>query len=163
MDHNPFLNDLFLREYPNLYRYALRLAGDEERAKDLVQETFMAALFHQEELLRHPAPEGWLKKAALNLIRNQRRKQARYAAVPLEELPAHLLAREDAGPLDEILPAALSQEDRTLLIWRFEEQLDYPTIARRLGISQDSARARVSRAVRRCRREWGRPDSPEGP
>ena len=60
MDYNPFLNDLFQQEYLSLFRYTLRLTGDEERSKDLLQDAFSIALSHQDELIRHPAPAGWL-------------------------------------------------------------------------------------------------------
>ena len=50
------------------------------------------------------------------------------------------------------MPAQLSEEDKQLLIWRFEKQLSYREISGRLGISEAGCRSRVSRAVARCRK-----------
>ena len=152
MGRDLFLHELFRREYYDLYRYAARLTGDGERGKDLLQEAFLLALLHQRELEGHPAPALWLKRTLLNLIRNERRRAARRGEVSLEALPRGLLAREDPLPLDAVLPASLSREDRQLLIWRFEDQLDDGAIARRLGISPGAARMRLSRALARCRK-----------
>jgi len=152
VDYNPFLNDLFQQEYLNLFRYTLRLTGDEERSKDLLQDAFSIALSHRDELIRHPAPAGWLKRVVLNLIRNERQKMKNYMEVSMEELPDHFLTQMDHGSLDEILPVTLSNEERNLLIWRFEYQLDYQMIADNLGISPGAARMRVLRALDRCKK-----------
>ena len=153
MNDNSFLRELFQAEYLNLYRYAFRLVREEELAKDIVQETFLTALLRQNQLLGHAAPAHWLKTVALNLIRNERRKAANRRTVWMEDLPEALFAWEDAKSLNEALPAALSAEERQLLIWRFEDRLDDQLIANRLGVTRDAVKMRVSRALRRCRQE----------
>ena len=66
------------------------------------------------------------------------------------------------GALAETLPRQLSPQDREVLLWRFEQGLDYDEIANLLGISEAGGRSRVSRAVRRCRALWdGSPRKPE--
>lgn len=157
MNDNSFLRELFQAEYLNLYRYAFRLVREEELAKDIVQETFMTALLRQDQLLGHAAPARWLKTVALNLIRNERRKAANRRTVWMEDLPEALFAWEDVKSLDEILPNTLSEEERKLLIWRFEDRLDDQLIADRLGITRNAVRMRVSRALRHCRQELGDP------
>ena len=157
MNDNSFLRELFQAEYLNLYRYAFRLIGEEELARDIVQETFMTALLRQDQLLGHAAPARWLKTVALNLIRHERRKASNRRTVRMEDLPETLFAQEDAKSLDEILPNTLSEEERKLLIWRFEDRLDDQLIADRLGITRNAVRMRVSRALRHCRQELGDP------
>lgn len=117
----------------------------------------MMALLRQDQLLGHAAPARWLKTVALNLIRNERRKAANRRTVRMEDLPESLFAQEDAKSLDEILPNTLSEEERKLLIWRFEDRLDDQLIADRLGITRNAVRMRVSRALRHCRQELGDP------
>ena len=66
------------------------------------------------------------------------------------------------GALAETLPRQLSPQDREVLLWRFEQGLDYDEIANLLGISEVGGRSRVSRAVRRFRALWdGSPQKPE--
>lgn len=142
---------LYEELHDKMLRVAYRMTGSMDTAEDLVQETFLFALFRQDELLRHPLPEGWLMRTLQNLVLNERRKAAAHAEVPLDSLLN--LADESAAPLEEALPRQLSQQDREILIWRFEQDLDYSQIADRLGISETGCRSRVFRAIRRCR-DW---------
>ena len=144
--------ELFLREYTNLIRLAYRLTGSREQAEDLVQSAFLLALARQEELLAHPSPGGWLAVTLRNLVLNERRRRKREQDwLAREETPPCPGGREDPIKLEELLPVQLSREERQILIWRYELQLDYPAIGERLGISQAAARMRVSRALARCR------------
>ena len=143
---------LYEELHDKMLRVAYRMTGSMDTAEDLVQETFLFALFRQDELLRHPLPEGWLMRTLQNLVLNERRKAAARAEVPLDSL-LNLADESAAAPLEEALPRQLSQQDREILIWRFEQDLDYSQIADRLGISETGCRSRVFRAIRRCR-DW---------
>lgn len=147
---NPFLQSLYEKQYEKMLRFAYRMAGTAEDAQDLVQETFLLALFSQDKLSGHPNPEGWLMKTLRNLALNERRRVQAHAAVPLDSV-ADLLGREPELPLELMLPGQLSREDREILIWRFERRMEYREIADRLGISEAGCRSRVSRAIARCR------------
>ncbi len=152
MDNHARFSELFLREYTNLIRLAYRLTGSREQAEDLVQSAFLLALARQEVLLAHPSPGGWLAVTLRNLVLNERRRMKREQDwLAREETPPCLGGREDPVRLEELLPVQLSREERQILIWRYELQLDYPAIGERLGISQAAARMRVSRALARCR------------
>ena len=150
---NEWIRTLYLQLYEKLFRAAYRLMGSSESAEDLVQQTFLLALFQGEALRAHPCPEGWLMKALHNLAMNERRRAARRQEVPLDAL-FDQAAEADSPPLAESLPRRLSPQDREVLLWRFEQGLDYDEIAERLGISEAGGRSRVSRAVRRCRELW---------
>ena len=141
---------LYEELHDKMLRVAYRMTGSMDMAEDLVQETFLFALFRQDELLNHPLPEGWLMRTLQNLVLNERRKAAAHAEVPLDSL-LNLAEEPTAAPLEEALPRQLSQQDREILIWRFEQDLDYSEIADRLGISETGCRSRVFRAIRRCR------------
>ena len=85
-----------------------------------------------------------------NLALNERRKGNRHPAVPLDSLDYKADHAQEC-PLEAILPRQLKPEEKQILLWRFEDQLDYREIADRLGISEAACRSRVSRAVARCR------------
>ena len=150
---NEWIRTLYLQLDEKLVRVAYRLMGSTESAEDLVQQTFLLALFQGEALRTHPCPEGWLMKALHNLAMNERRRAARQQEVPLDAL-FDQAAESDSPPLAEALPRWLSPQDREVLLWRFEQGLDYDEIAERLGISEAGCRSRVSRAIRRCRELW---------
>lgn len=137
---NEWIHTLYLQLYEKLFRAAYRLMGSPESAEDLVQQTFLLALFQGEALRTHPCPEGWLMKALHNLAMNERRRAARQQEVPLDAL-FDQAAEADSPPLAESLPRRLSPQDREVLLWRFEQGLDYDEIAERLGISETGCRS----------------------
>ena len=55
-------NDRFQKLYEDLHdkmlRVAYRMVGSVETSEDLVQNAFLLALFRENELMRHPNPEG---------------------------------------------------------------------------------------------------------
>lgn len=147
-------NDRFQKLYEDLHdkmlRVAYRMVGSVETAEDLVQNSFLLALFRENELMQHPNPEGWLMRVLQNLALNERRRVKRHPETSLDSL-LDLAGETPANALEDMLPKQLSKADREILIWRFEQNMDYDEIADRLGISETGCRSRVSRAVKRCR------------
>ena len=146
-----FLKSLYETQYEKLFKVAYRMIGSTESAQDLVQEVFLLALFHQDELSTHPLPEGWLMITLKNLVLNERRRMKSHPEVPLGSI-VEVSGEEPSTPLDMLLPKKLSEEDRKILIWRFEQQMEYREMADRLGISETGCRSRVSRAVAHCKK-----------
>lgn len=148
-DWNDFIEPLYHNEYERLFKIAYRKTQNRETAQDLVQETFLLAIFHQEKLLKHPKPEAWLILTLRNLIANEQRVQS-HKNLPLDEA-AEIPETAEEVPLSELLPVQLKPEERDILIWRFEQQISYKEMSERLGISEDACRKRVLRAVNQCR------------
>lgn len=147
---NDFIGPLYQAEYNRLFRAAYRKTGSAETAQDLVQDTFLLAIFHQEKLARHPKPAAWLMLTLCKLAANQRRLRSN-RDIPLDEA-AEVPEQGPEMPLSELLPVQLKNGERELLIWRFERQMSYQEMAERLGISTDACRKRVVRAVNHCRK-----------
>lgn len=138
------------KEHKRLFRVAYRLTGNQEIAKELVQDTFLWAFLQGETFMAHPKPEAWLTKTLTNLVKNENRRLSS-VDVSLETQYSTPVSETDRGIL-EILPAKLPREDQEILIWRFEQRLDYREIADRLGISESGSRSRVFRAIEKCRK-----------
>lgn len=151
-DRDAAVTALYEREYDALCRAAVRAMGDREAAEDLVQDTFLLALLHADEFPQgHPAPGAWLMTTLRYLIANERRKIARRGAVPLDEV-GELPALASPAPLEESLPAGLSEQERQLLIRRFERDQPYSEIAAALDITEGAARLRLFRALEKCKK-----------
>ena len=146
-----FIPSLYEEQCEKMLKFAYRMIGSIETAQDLVHETFMLALFNQDKLADHPNQGGWLMKTLRNLILNERRRIERHATVPLEVVDNYI-GKELETSLDLLLPKQLSREEREILVWRFEQQMEYREIADRLGISEVGCRSRVSKAIAHCRR-----------
>ena len=151
-ERNQFLMCLFNQEYRKLLRVARRLTKDEETSLDLVQDTFVLATLHYDILKKHSNPEAWMMLTLYNLVRNELRKQWYHQFLPLDAVANVSKETDVTRLLEELLPYGLSDEDRKILKWRFEQQMDYREMSVRLGISETGCRGRVFRAVARCKK-----------
>lgn len=149
-DEDALIDALHKKQYRDMCDVAFRLVKNRETAEDLVQDAFLLAVTRSGMLLAHPAPEAWLMKVLKNKARNKRRRHSEYD-VSLDEMCDMPSQEPDAG-LAEIMPFDLTDEERQILSWRFEERLSSQEMAKRLGISEAGCRSRVSRAVKKCER-----------
>ena len=147
-DRDSLISQLFEQQYERLTRMAYRLTGSMELARDLVQDTFLLAIIRYKDLAHHPCINGWLSKTLRYLVQNENRRLETHPEIPLEYINDHP-APEPPAPLNEILPLDIPDEDRQILIWRYEQQLSYRDIATRLGISENTCRMRVHRLMKK--------------
>lgn len=149
-DRNKWISSLYETQYTKMYQVGYRLTGDAELTLDLIQQTFLLALFRSEDLAGHPKQEAWLMKTLTNLIRNEQRR-LRSRDIPLDSLGA-MAAPAERESWDSHCLDGLSPKDREVLLWRYEQGLDYRDMAGRLGISESGCRDRVARAVKRLKK-----------
>ena len=155
---NEAINELYETVFPILFRVAYRIAGSEEAAEDLCQETFFRLY---EKNMEFPNPEEakyWLirvvKNAALNYAKRKMREKKAYQRVFREDSrveetgEVQLLKKETR---DEILKALeqLPENLKTVLILKEYGELNYKEIGRTLGISEGNVKVRVFRARER--------------
>lgn len=141
-----------------VYSAALRQVSDCHTAQDVAQSVFVALAQQAPQLTDRSALAGWLHGTARNLaiktIRTDARRRAREqeAALMTEILSTTPQANwEHIAPhLDEAL-SELSEPDRDAVLLRYFKNHDLRTVGATLGISDDAAQKRVSRAVDRLR------------
>jgi RNA polymerase sigma factor (sigma-70 family) len=124
-----------------LVRYAQSITGDQESARDVVQETFIKLARGEmrdgpnvEDNARHT--EAWLFTVARNRALDHQRKFSRIIPMPLPEDrpcgapgPAAVLERrESASSLFRLLDA-LSPNQREVIRLKFQNDLSYREIA----------------------------------
>jgi RNA polymerase sigma-70 factor (ECF subfamily) len=153
---------LYERYADRLFRYARARSGSASLADDIVYETLSTAL---EDLGRFDAGRGsfagWLFAIAGCCIADHDRQRR-----PLERLGAWLGRHGPLGDdaLDALLPESdartvrallerLSTSDRELLLLRYSAGLTCAEIGDALGISEDVARARLTRLHERLSAE----------
>jgi len=147
---NDFIEPLYNGEYQRLFAVAYRRTKDQELAQDIVQDTFLLAIFNQEKLMNHPKPGAWLMQTLNNLIMNELRSSS-HKTIPLDEA-IEVPAKTEADSLNHLLPVQLQDNEREILIWRFEQQMSYHDMSKRLCISEALCRKRVSQAIIHCRK-----------
>ena len=158
------LTELFLAHGDGLLAFFARRTFDSQIALDLVSETFAQAVAARGKFRGTTDAEavGWLYAIARHqLIAYQRkgkielRAMRRLGVARHEVDDAELEAIDEAAGLDALQSeithglAELSAEHRRALQLRVVDELPYPQVAARLGVSEQTARARVSRALRR--------------
>ena len=137
---------------------AFRMVNDTHAAKDVTQAVFVILGKNARQLTDRPALAGWLHGTARNIaakaVRSEVRRRARdQEAAVMSEIRS---ARPDASwehiapHLDEAL-GELSEADRDAVLLRYFKNHDLRTVGATLGISDDAAQKRVSRAVERLR------------
>lgn len=136
-----------------LYRYAFWLCRDQNRAEDLVQETFLRAWRSLDSLRDDKAAKGWL-------ITILRREHARGYERPVLQIdprvePDDLIAESDGATAEtralHRAVARLSREYREPLLLQVFGGYSCDEIAELLGLSPGAVMSRLFRARRRLR------------
>ena len=155
--------ELYRRHAEDLLRYFAKRTLDAEAAAELTAETFAQA-FASRASYRDQGVNGvaWLYGVARNQLgrffRDGRVDAAarKRLGMPERDLPPEDYERiedlVDFAPLKEALTEALgtlSEEQRDATRLRVIDGLGYTEVAARLGCSEDNARQRVSRSLRR--------------
>jgi RNA polymerase sigma factor (sigma-70 family) len=139
-------------------RAVLVSTGDQQEARELVDEAFARAWASWRTVSRHPAPEAWVVRTALNAGISRWRRHRREVPVPdparVADLPA---AREgSAGPIDPRIMAALMRlpaRQRQVIALRLILDLDTARAADVLGIAPGTVMAHLGRAMATLRRD----------
>ena len=138
---------------PNLRRYARALVGDREGADDLVQDTLERAVrkFH---LWKPGDLRAWLFSIMHNVFVNQLKARRIAYDVEIDEsiaAPISSVTSTDLMDLDRAL-AALSADQREVVLLVALEDMTYAEVARALGIPIGTVMSRLSRARDRLRK-----------
>lgn len=137
---------------------ARRILGDPDLARDVVQTVFADLARKSRSLGRDTVLPAWLHRAAClaarQLLRTNSRRTAReHAAMELSD-PDPAVDSQAVEALQPLLDEALSalpEGDRQAVLLRYFSGQAFAEIGARLGVSDDTAQKRVSRALDKLR------------
>jgi len=144
-----------------LIRYAARLTGNVETARDVVQETFLRLCEAKRDKVEdHLA--AWLYTVARNHALNVRKKEARMHGIPQEKAEA----RPDsaAGPGAAVLQGeahrrvndalgGLPEKQQEACRLKFQDELTYREIAQVMGVSLGTVSGLITTALDSIRQQ----------
>jgi RNA polymerase sigma-70 factor, ECF subfamily len=142
-----------------LWRYAMRLTGDQARAEDVVQETLLRGWQHPEVTNDSQRPaRAWLFTVARNMIIDERRSSRfRNEVSPLDgtAAPEQASPEEVGSALDRMLIgealAQLSPDHRAVVRRSYYQGWTTTQIANDLGIAEGTVKSRLHYALRAMR------------
>jgi RNA polymerase sigma-70 factor, ECF subfamily len=153
------------RDGRRLLIFFTRRTYDAQLAVDLVAETYARAFEQRRRFSADPADRdalaGWVFGIGRNVLhealrrgRAERRALARLGVEPPALEAEEQIRIEELAALGELRSAVqgalaeLGPEQREAVRLRVVDELGYPAVAERLGVSEQTARARVSRGLR---------------
>ncbi len=158
---------LFHAEGRSLVRLARLFVDDRDAAEDLVQEAFLRLARHARSIEDPARAPAYLRSIVLNLARDHNRRglvSLRHRAAagrevdvvddPADEL-ADRLARDDRNVAVLARVAALPVRQRDCVTLRYLEGLSPPEIAAILGLSTNSVKTHLRRALEALRHSLG--------
>ena len=172
---DPAAFELFYAEYGRrVLLFFARRVIDPEAAYDLTSETFAKALEHRDQFRGRTAEEeqGWLFAIARSeLSRFWRRGSVEKNAIARLgiDLPglsnAEMERIEELAGLSEMTPRleaamrSLPSDQREAVRLRVVDEVEYGDLATRMGVTEEVARARVSRGLRALARQLSDADA----
>lgn len=147
------VQELYTSFRRELTAYAVSMTKDKDLAEDLVQETFLRALTHFEDLriLERGPSRAWLYKTARNLYIDQVRKLSR-------EVPESGAALEQAAFEEDLSQSAvaelvgrLPELERAIFILRYFEGYNARELGEMFSLPSATVRSRLASAKGRLR------------
>jgi len=156
------LETLLLRYQPRVYRFGIKMCGDTDDAKDVLQETLLAMARGVRDFRGASSLSTWLYTIARSFCIKKRRR-SRFAPAEQQSLDTVLADEKvqlpDARPSPEdefagrqveaVLARAIASLDpmyREVLVLRDIEGLSAAEVAEVLGIGVDAVKSRLHRA-----------------
>ena len=140
--------DVFEHEYDRLVKALTIVAGDREEASDAVQEAFVRLVLGWDRLATYEDPAGWVRRVALNQIRDHHRSIGRQARLLLR-IEEQYRAPQGASAIDEGIWERLGRlplKQRTALALHYVDKLTAREVADVMHVSEGTVRQHLHRA-----------------
>jgi RNA polymerase sigma factor (sigma-70 family) len=149
-----------------VYSAALRQVESPDLAAEICQQAFIGLARGAQSLLPRLTHEaslaGWLCRSARNLWLNLRRDEFRRHTREKQAMEQHESTSETAPDWDQLRPVLdgamdeLNESDYEALVLRFFKNQDLRTVGQALGVNDDTAQKRISRALDKLRERLAR-------
>lgn len=168
MEANEF-KQRFLPAARRLYATARALTGNDDDAKDLVQETYSKLWLKRESLSQVNNDEAYCISVLRRLFYDSRRTESDHAIgmandqLLTDEDPQSLIERDETRAAISDIIATLPRQQRDIFTRRDINGEAFADIARATGLTEANVRVTLSRARRQIRElfiKWNSHDNP---
>ena len=143
-----------------LTRYAHRIVGDVERARDVVQETFLRLCKQDRSEVDGHLPE-WLFTVCRNKALDVQRKESRMATLAETDLqrsscyettpPEHVIEQRESAEQVLSLLSRLSENQQEVIRLKFQHGLSYREISQVTGLSISNVGFQIHKGLKTIR------------
>lgn len=149
----PTLEDLFRAHYARLVRMLTVVSGSQDAAADAVQEAFVKAHLHWRRIAGYDDPVGWIRRVAINRLRDEHRRSGRKERA-MQQLQT--ATRDDAvdwsNGLDvAVLLADFPRQQRLTMALFYVENLTVAEVAATLKLTEGAVRFHLHQGRERLR------------
>jgi RNA polymerase sigma-70 factor (ECF subfamily) len=146
------IEHVFRAHYERLVRSLTLASGDAEQAADAVQEAFVRAHVRWRRLRHYEDPVGWVRRVAVNLLRDQHRRAKRkdQALARLAATPVPAVGVPEPDQLGDLLDQ-LPRQQRTAVALYYVEGLTVAEVAAAMGLAEGSVKSHLHDARQRLR------------
>ena len=164
-DRERQFEQLFHSEYSRMYRAAHILLGDEDEAKDAVQDVF-ARLWDGSVNLREESQRTFLltcvRNRCLNIIAQRRRQQDSTSQLVTEHEDAETETWQEKSDeeltemVQQYIDERLTPQTGRVIRMRFDDEKSYKDISHSLGISLSAVNKHIVQGLRKLRQQFNR-------
>ncbi|KAA6458383.1 sigma-70 family RNA polymerase sigma factor [Acidobacteria bacterium AB60] len=166
------IDELVRQHQARIRRFAAYSTGDPDLAESITQDTLLRAFRGRDKFRGDCSVSTWLTGIAINVIRDHLRsnrfkfwRQVQAKGVDAQEMASFLpsdavsqerrmLAQERVKRLYEVLET-LSENQRTVFLLKFSEELSVDEISAILGMAVNTVRTHLHRALKAVRGRVG--------
>lgn len=145
------MEELYTAFYEELMRYCVSMTGERSTAEDVVQDAYIRAMGHLEDLevLSRGQQRAWLYKTARNLYIDQIRRRARETCVEEEQLALASFEEDMTRAAVQQLVGRLPESERALFSLRYFAGYNATELGDMFNLPPSTVRARLASARRK--------------
>ena len=145
---------LFHSEYGRMYRLAYILLGDEDEAKDAVQDVF-ASLWAGTSPLHEESLRAYLltcvRNRCLNIIARHQTRQEAMKLLTTDTIDSEQHDEEIIEAVNRYVSEKLSPQTSRIIRMHYDEEQSYKEISDSLGISTSAVNKHIVQGLRKLR------------
>ncbi|HEY7626566.1 MAG TPA: sigma-70 family RNA polymerase sigma factor [Ilumatobacteraceae bacterium] len=148
------VDSLFRAHYGRLVRALTLACNDQEVAADAVQEAFVKAHLHWRRIQHYDDPVGWIRRVAINRLRDDHRRQSR-KGVALERLAGEpqveAVEQHDFDSDTLSILAQLPRQQRIAVALFYVDELSIAEVAAALKVTEGAVKSYLHQGRARLR------------